>query len=184
MGWVEWEWNASQHKQSSTCFFCGLVPLEDASLLTGASPKSWEIRAVKGEVFLTVCSVCSLLHCTKETPEELVWIHTQTRPSRAEPFAQVSPPLLHLGNPCTPCSKPLHRPRDCSWGRRLVGGQKALPAFRCWKPPEREWSDCQVRVVARKNLWVFFPSCSWPGSSLTLLKSNKILLLYNKNSMF
>lgn len=70
MGRVGWKWNASQHKQSSTCFFCSLVLLEDASLLTRAFPKSWEIRAVKGEFFLTMCSVCSLLYCTKAKSEE------------------------------------------------------------------------------------------------------------------
>lgn len=53
--------------------------------------------------------------------------------------------------PLHPCSKSVHRPRDHSWGRRPVGGQKALPTFRCWKLPEWERSDCQVRVAARKK---------------------------------
>lgn len=55
---VGWEWNAMHHKQSTTCSFCGLVPLEDASLLIRASPKSWEIKAMKAEFVLVVCTVC------------------------------------------------------------------------------------------------------------------------------
>lgn len=99
------------HEQSSTCSLCGLALLEEASLLTGASPKPWATKARKAEYFLAACSVCSQSHRTKSRVNRaksaqnrtLCWVHTSRDIS--EHVAFTSQLYRPTANHCTDLGK-------------------------------------------------------------------------------
>lgn len=169
------------HKQSSTCSFCGLVPLEDAPLLTRASSKSWEIKAMKAESFLVVCSVCLQSHRSKSwvnraKSAQSVWIYTQTLPSRAEPFARLTPSVaspntLHLRSTCTAVQQSTAQTQSTAAGEGdVLTGEKLHPPSGGGNPQnETSWSAKWEGSPAKPSVFCFFSSCSCNGSSPDLV---------------
>lgn len=144
--------------------------------------------------FLLGYGVCLQLHCTKSgvnwaKSAQSAWIYTQTPPSRTEPSARLTPPVAptHVLCLCSTgalFSKPPPRLEVPQLGKEMCGQQKALPTFRCWKPPNETGQSVRWEWMLARTPIFFSPPVHVIDQARTLFKSNKKFLLYNKNSMF
>lgn len=84
-----------------------------------------------------------------------------------------------------PCSANLHPDRSYrSWARRCAGSKKLCPPSGAGNPPNETGQSVRWEWLLARTSIFFSPPVHATDRARTSFKSNKKILLYNKNSMF